>query len=331
MKRTFAFIFCTVLFFSAFAQSPESMTYQAVVRDAVGNILPNQPVAFKFSILNLGIVEYLEVHYTSTNNFGLVNITIGQGNVLNGNFSLLDWKNNQYDLKIELDENGGATYTDMGTVPFHSVPYALHAKTADNVDDADADPTNELQDISLLGNDLSISNGSTIDLTTLNTDNQTLSVSGNELSISDGNTVILSDNVDDADSDPTNEIELPATAVVGQIITWDGSSWVAQNSGSGSDNWGTQVAQTNFTISGDGTSSSPLGLASQGASSGESLKWDGLAWVPSTDNVDDADNDPTNEIELPASAIVGQVITWDGSSWVAQNSGSGSDNWGTQV
>ena len=68
-----------------------------------------------------------------------------------------------------------------------SVPYALHAKTAknvtnDQVDDADADPTNEIQDISLTGTDLSISGGSTVDLATIQdgtgTDDQNISGSG---------------------------------------------------------------------------------------------------------------------------------------------------------
>ncbi|MEZ4990169.1 MAG: hypothetical protein R2824_07150 [Saprospiraceae bacterium] len=67
----------------------------------------------------------------------------------------------------------------------------------DLVDDADADPTNELQDISLSGNQLSITNGSTVELTGLgvDTDDQTLSLTGSELSISEGNTVDLS-NID---------------------------------------------------------------------------------------------------------------------------------------
>lgn len=41
------------------------------------------------------------------------------------------------------------------------------------------------------------------------------------------------------------------------------------------------------------------------------------------DNVDDADNDPTNEIELPATANVGDVLTWDGSNWIASPKSGG--------
>jgi len=76
--------------------------------------------------------------------------------------------------------------------------------------DNDADPTNELQDLTLNGNTLSLTNdNTTVDLTSYmdNTDAQTLNLSGNTLSISNGNSVTLVDNVNDADSDPTNEIQ----------------------------------------------------------------------------------------------------------------------------
>jgi hypothetical protein len=75
----------------------------------------------------------------------------------------------------------------MGTTQLMSVPYALHANTAENlindqVDDADADPNNEMQDISLTGTDLSISGGSTVDLSAIQdgtgTDDQNISGSG---------------------------------------------------------------------------------------------------------------------------------------------------------
>ena len=69
----------------------------------------------------------------------------------------------------------------------------------------------------------------------------------------------LQDGVDDADNDPNNEIELPATATTGQVLSWNGTAWVAQNSASGADNWGNQVVNTTGTnISGDGTTGNPL-------------------------------------------------------------------------
>ncbi len=97
----------------------------------------------------------------------------------------------------------------------------------------------------------------------IDTDIDNADLTGNTLNIyENGNTVSvdLSSLVNDADSDPTNEIELPATAVNGQVLTWNGTDWVAQNSASGADNWGSQVVQIDATLTGDGTSSTPLSV-----------------------------------------------------------------------
>lgn len=46
----------------------------------------------------------------------------------------------------------------------------------------------------------------------------------------------------------------------GNFWKWDGTMWVLVASASGADNWGTQVAITNLTMEGDGTSGNPLGV-----------------------------------------------------------------------
>lgn len=70
-----------------------------------------------------------------------------------------------------------------------------------NVNDADSDPTNELQNLNLNNNTLSISNGNSVDLSQyVNTDNQTLSFSGTTLSISNGNNVNLASLLDNTDN-----------------------------------------------------------------------------------------------------------------------------------
>lgn len=58
----------------------------------------------------------------------------------------------------------------------------------------------------------------------------------------------------------------------------------AQNGGGGGgDNWGSQTAFTNNGLSGNGLANNPIGLAQQGAQSGQVLKWNGNAWTPSDD------------------------------------------------
>lgn len=127
------------------AQSPETMSYQAVVRDANDQILINQSVGMQISVLQ-GSVDgnsvFVERHFPTTNANGLVTIEIGNGTVVEGGFTEIDWTSGPYFLKTETDLNGGSNYTIEGTSQLLSVPYALHAKTAESVtgDIAETDP-----------------------------------------------------------------------------------------------------------------------------------------------------------------------------------------------
>ena len=123
---------------------------------------------------------------------------------------------------LTIYENGGGVFVDLSSLS-----------------DADADPTNEIQDLNLTGNNLTITNNSTpttIDLSLYmdNTDAQTLSLTGNTLSISNGNNVTLVDNVNDADSNPTNEL---------QTISESGSTVTLSNGGGSFTDTDTQLTE----------------------------------------------------------------------------------------
>ncbi|MDD3876504.1 MAG: hypothetical protein PHT69_07765 [Bacteroidales bacterium] len=208
MQKKYLLIIFSFLSMTALkAQTPQVFNYQAVVRNNLGNILPNKLVTFQISIIQstaLGSAVYVETHSKATNEFGLVNLKIGEGTAQNGIFSNIDWAADIYFLKVELDINAGTNYEFMGTTQILSVPYALYAEKAGNaVDDFDKDSTNELQTINKVGNTVSLSNngGSFTD-----SDNQTLSLSGNQLTINNGNTVTFTGSVD-LDADPLNEIQ----------------------------------------------------------------------------------------------------------------------------
>jgi len=62
-----------------------------------------------------------------------VTVEIGGGTVISGTFSTIDWSNGPYYLKTETDPAGGTSYSITGTSQLLSVPYALHAKTAENI------------------------------------------------------------------------------------------------------------------------------------------------------------------------------------------------------
>lgn len=119
----------------ASAQSPEKMSYQAVVRDASNDLVINQPIGMQLSILQgsaSGSVVYVETQSPNTNSNGLVSIEIGSGTVILGSFNTIDWGAGPYFIKTETDPTGGTAYTITGVSQLLSVPYALHAKTAES-------------------------------------------------------------------------------------------------------------------------------------------------------------------------------------------------------
>ena len=61
-----------------------------------------------------GTAVYTETHAVTTNEFGLVSLNIGAGTT-SDDFSAIDWSNGPYFIKVELDENGGSNYSEMGT------------------------------------------------------------------------------------------------------------------------------------------------------------------------------------------------------------------------
>lgn len=132
MKKL-VFIFALIVTSVVHAQAPEKMNYQAIVRDADGNLLSNTTVGIQISILEnnaSGTEVYVETHSVNTNINGLLTLEIGTGSVVSGNFTTIDWSSNSYFVKSETDPSGGTDYTISGTSQLSSVPYALYAKTS---------------------------------------------------------------------------------------------------------------------------------------------------------------------------------------------------------
>jgi hypothetical protein len=113
---------------SIFAQAPQKMSYQAVIRNTSGALVTSSSVGMKISILQgtaTGTVAYSETQTASTNANGLVSLEIGSGTVVSGTFSGIDWTNGPYFIKTETDPAGGTNYSIIGTNQLLSVPYAL--------------------------------------------------------------------------------------------------------------------------------------------------------------------------------------------------------------
>ena len=134
MKRiTFSLVLITMVI-SVLAQPPQAFKYQAVVRDATGEIISNQAVDVRISIHNAtsgGTIVYQETFSETTNQFGLLNMEIGYGTTIIGSFSLIDWSAESKFIEIEIHDGGG--YMSLGTSELFSVPYALYSnRSSDN-------------------------------------------------------------------------------------------------------------------------------------------------------------------------------------------------------
>ncbi len=125
---------------SLHAQAPEKISYQTIIRNSSGEVLVNRSVKVRITLLKSspsGTIVYREVHDVQSNDYGLVSFEIGGGTVIAGTFSSIDWSDGPYYVKTEIDPDGQSNYTISGTSQLLSVPYALHAKSAESIVGAD--------------------------------------------------------------------------------------------------------------------------------------------------------------------------------------------------
>lgn len=130
--RKIYFLFSLLISVLIFAQVPKAFSYQAIILNSSGQPVVSGNVSIRISILDnsaTGTVLYTETHSKTTNSKGLVNLNIGQGTVVTGTFSGIDWSTNPKFIKVESDPTGGSNYTDVGTNQLMSVPYSIVSKT----------------------------------------------------------------------------------------------------------------------------------------------------------------------------------------------------------
>ena len=135
MKKSLIFLTIILIAVTVWAQCPEKMTYQAVIRDANDALLTNTTIGMQISILqgsSSGTSIYTEIHMPTTNVNGLATLEIGAGST-SDDFSAIDWRNGPYYIKTEADPLGGNNYTITGISQLLSVPYALHSKTSESI------------------------------------------------------------------------------------------------------------------------------------------------------------------------------------------------------
>jgi len=127
-----------LLFFgvAVLAQSPNLMSYQAIIRNASNQLIVNAPIGVRVSVLQgsaTGTVVFRETYNPNptTNSNGLLGLNIGSGLSIIGSFAQVNWSQGPYFVQVEADPSGGTNYSISSVSQLLSVPYALHAKTAD--------------------------------------------------------------------------------------------------------------------------------------------------------------------------------------------------------
>ena len=139
MKKLLLLLFLfTIISQLGTAQSvPRGMNYQAVARDKSGEILANQIITLKISLVSQNgqstTSYFTEIHRITTNQFGLFTLVIGKGSTLSGNFNAIPWSTEEIWMEVAIKGDGQPNYTEISNSKLFTVPYAFHAQTADQV------------------------------------------------------------------------------------------------------------------------------------------------------------------------------------------------------
>ena len=133
MKQFLYFFLYLIVAQSILAQAPQKMSYQAIIRNTTNQLVVNQVVGMRISIIQgsqNGTAVYSETHSQTTNANGLLSLEVGTGTVQTGTFSTINWVNGPYFIKTETDPLGGTNYTITGSSQLLSVPYAFYAENS---------------------------------------------------------------------------------------------------------------------------------------------------------------------------------------------------------
>lgn len=365
MRRSLAILLVGWLLFGSanlMAQTPLGINYQGIARNADGSPLINQYIGLRVSITSGpdGSNDYTEEHHPETNAFGLFAVVLGQGQSA-GSIGDVDWGAGNKWLQIEIDPQDNGNYLLVGTQQMMSVPYALYAANSgkelasgfgveitngkiNNVlpdqiinlngtgaatvsgtypnfnidvsgggDDADADPTNEIQTLNKAGTTVTLSNGGGSFLDAVNdadsnptNELQTVSKAGNTVTLSDGGGS-FTDAVDDADANATNEIQsLSKTGNQLNLSSGGSVDMAGYLDNTDSQNLSSGTSGTNRTINISGGTGATISVADNDNNAGNELqvltKAGDVVSLSNgggsfTDAVDDADANASNEIQ----------------------------------
>lgn len=130
MKKIFIAAIMLISTLSIWAQVPQLMSYQAVIRNSSNQLIKNTTVGIQISIIRDSVdgeAVFVETHSVATNGNGLVSLAIGGGILVSGALDTIKWSDAPYYIKTETDPAGGTSYSITSTSQLLSVPFALYA------------------------------------------------------------------------------------------------------------------------------------------------------------------------------------------------------------
>ena len=150
IKKQLLIILFGLLGLSSLAQTnKKTLNYQAVILDPKAIDIPGasitgQPlnkgnVCLRFTLLNAqGGVDYEETQQVTTDEYGLVNVAIGNGTQASSNntsiyksFESIVWTSSIKSLKVSVSFDGCNSFKQVSTQAFNYTPYALYAEAVD--------------------------------------------------------------------------------------------------------------------------------------------------------------------------------------------------------
>ena len=350
---------------------PQGMNYQAVLRDQNGELLADQEIELQAVLLGggpEGKIVYKELHEVRTNHLGLFNLTIGRGDLLQGDFTLVPWSSEEIWLEILLDKDKKGDFSKISTTRLLAVPYAFHAATAGELVGTDLNAkiasafwkTNGNAGVfapyQFLGtldpNDLVFKTNNQQRMTILGGNGEVqitydLVVGGNVTAnafFGDGSG-LTGINSNDADADPTNELQdwnslpgIPADIADGDQVNdadadptnelqdWNSLPGIPADIADGDQVDDADADPTNELQDWNNLPGIPADIAdgdqvndADADPTNELQDWNSLPGIPADiadgDQVDDADADPTNELQdwnnlpgIPADIVDGDQV-----------------------
>lgn len=119
-------------------QVPQGMKYQAVARSLTGDVMANQPVTLRISLVSkrgaANAAHYTETHTVTTNALGLFDLTIGNGKAAGtGTFRSVPWSSEDIWMEIAIQDGMSSGFSTISNSRLLAVPYAFHAMTANQL------------------------------------------------------------------------------------------------------------------------------------------------------------------------------------------------------